>query len=169
MNEEIPRLESLLDSANSSIETLSSQLSDQASHISSLETDLSNLVQESTESAERYEGEIEEQKRVAQTISTELEKEKVDKRRVVGILVQCRAAETALREQVEECVVANSDLFRSRADQFLLLHSVSRLNYDSSLLSVPNILRFIRRSTISLESTLQLRSTSKNWSIRMLN
>ncbi|GAA5828975.1 hypothetical protein JCM5353_005188 [Sporobolomyces roseus] len=102
VNEEIPRLESLLNSANSSIETINSQLSDQASHISSLESDLSNLVQESTESAERYEGEIEEQKRVAQTISTELEKEKVDKRRVVGILVQCRAAETALREQVED-------------------------------------------------------------------
>ena len=102
MNEEIPRLESLLDSANSSIETLNTQVSDQASRISSLESDLSHLVQESTETAERYEGEIEEQKRVVSDISSELEREKLDKRRVVGILVQCRAAETALREQVEE-------------------------------------------------------------------
>ena len=59
-------------------------------------------MQESTETAERYEGEIEEQKRVVSDISSELEREKLDKRRVVGILVQCRAAETALREQVEE-------------------------------------------------------------------
>ena len=116
MNEEIPRLESLLDSANSSIETLNTQVSDQASRISSLESDLSHLVQESTETAERYEGEIEEQKRVVSDISSELEREKLDKRRVVGILVQCRAAETALREQVEEYAPIFSILRLAGAD-----------------------------------------------------
>lgn len=123
MNEEIPRLESLLDSANSSIETLNTQhsdqashIADQASHIAALETDLSRLVQESTETAERYEGEIEEQKRVVSDISSELEREKVDKRRVVGILVQCRAAETALREQVEEYIPIFSILRLAGAD-----------------------------------------------------
>ncbi|GAA5947937.1 hypothetical protein JCM3765_007037 [Sporobolomyces pararoseus] len=95
VNEEIPRLESEIDS-------LTSRLEDQVTHATSLETDLSNLVQESAESTERFEGEIEEQKRIIDTKAKELEKERADKRRVVGLLVQSRAAETALREQVEE-------------------------------------------------------------------
>lgn len=95
INEEIPRLEC-------EISTLTSRLEDQAAHIGTLEHDLSSLVQESAESTERFEGEIEEQKRIIGKKAEELEKERVDKRRVVGLLVQSRAAETALREQVDE-------------------------------------------------------------------
>ncbi|GAA5874795.1 hypothetical protein JCM16303_002986 [Sporobolomyces ruberrimus] len=95
VNEEIPRLER-------EISTLTSRMEDQAAHVATLEHDLSSLVQESAESTERFEGEIEEQKRIISKKVEELEKERVDKRRVVGLLVQSRAAETALREQVEE-------------------------------------------------------------------
>ena len=95
INEEIPRLESEVDS-------LTSRLEDQVAHATTLGTDLSNLVQESAESTERFEGEIEEQRRIIDTKAKELEKERADKRRVVGLLVQSRAAETAFREQVEE-------------------------------------------------------------------
>jgi len=95
VNEEIPRLES-------EISSLTSRLEEQTAHAATLETDLSNLVQESAESTERFEGEIEEQRRIIDTKAKELEKERVEKRRVVGLLVQSRAAETALREQVDE-------------------------------------------------------------------
>ncbi|GAA5925628.1 uncharacterized protein JCM15063_005076 [Sporobolomyces koalae] len=120
VNEDIPRLEAERAS-------LSSRLEEQVAHRTNLETDLTALAQESAESQLRLEGEIEEQKRVVEVKEKEIEKERVERKRIVGILLQSRAAETALREQVDELSEQNRVLAPLEAQHSSLQQTIDHL------------------------------------------
>ncbi|GAA6060097.1 hypothetical protein JCM10212_003505 [Sporobolomyces blumeae] len=131
VNEEIPRLERLLSTANDNIASLESRLEEELSLVASLEADVQTLEARLSEDHERFEGELEEQKRVVKAKEGELEKERVDKRRVVGLLVQSRAAETALREQIDSLssqIEVLQPLSLERANLQTTIDHLARLN-----------------------------------------
>lgn len=101
INTEIPRLEGLLASSEASLETTRTELASAHEHISTLESDLAEIQQRLVDETDRLEGQVEEQKRLLSEGRKELDKERGEKRRVVGILAQTRASEAALKEEVE--------------------------------------------------------------------
>ena len=101
INTEIPRLEGLLASSEASLETTRTELATAHEHISTLEADLAEIQQRLVDETDRLEGQVEEQKRLLSEGRKELDKERGEKRRVVGILAQTRASEAALKEEVE--------------------------------------------------------------------
>ncbi|GAA5875388.1 hypothetical protein JCM1840_003145 [Sporobolomyces johnsonii] len=131
VNEEIPRLESLLSTANTDISTLQDRLIEQSDLITSLENDISSLQQRAVDDTERWEGELEEQKRVTEEKEKEAEKERAEKRRVIGILAQSRAAEAAYKEEAE-LLSSELDKLAPLRDQQASLHQtidhLARLN-----------------------------------------
>ncbi|GAA6053204.1 hypothetical protein JCM3770_000030 [Rhodotorula araucariae] len=101
VNDEIPRLESLLSASESALAATREDLATSATQVAQLEADLAALEARRSEDAERYEGELEEQRRLVGDAKKEAERERTEKRRVVGILAQTRASEGALKEEVE--------------------------------------------------------------------
>lgn len=101
VNTEIPRLEGLLASSEASLETTRTELVTAHEQISTLEADLAEIQQRLVDETDRLEGQVEEQKRLLSEGRKELDKERGEKRRVVGILAQTRASEAALKEEVE--------------------------------------------------------------------
>ncbi|BGP16700.1 hypothetical protein JCM10213_009117 [Rhodosporidiobolus nylandii] len=94
VNDEIPRLVSLLSASESSLTTAREA-------IANLESDVSELQQRLVDEVDRLEGSLEEQRRIAEDKMKEAEKERVEKKRVVGLLAQTRASEGALRGEVD--------------------------------------------------------------------
>ncbi|GAA5820775.1 hypothetical protein JCM11251_003154 [Rhodosporidiobolus azoricus] len=94
VNTEIPRLESALSTTQSTLKTTQSTLT-------TLEADLSSLQTRLVEETDRLEGELEEQKRLAEDAAKMAERERGEKRRLVGLLAQTRASEGALSQEVE--------------------------------------------------------------------
>ncbi|GAA5911375.1 hypothetical protein JCM8208_005234 [Rhodotorula glutinis] len=101
VNDEIPRLEALLAASESSLSTARSDLSHATAQLAQLESDLVDLETRRQDDAERFEGELEEQRRLVAEARREAERERVEKRRVVGILAQTRASEGALKDEVD--------------------------------------------------------------------
>lgn len=104
VNTEIPRLETQLSSTEATLADTKSSLSSAEEQVSDLSSALADLEQRLADETDRLEGEIEEQKRHLADARKEVEKERTEKRRVVGLLAQTRASETALKEEVEMCV-----------------------------------------------------------------
>ncbi|GAA5999775.1 hypothetical protein JCM10207_005904 [Rhodosporidiobolus poonsookiae] len=94
VNSVIPDLESTLSSTSASLVTAESSVASLTSTVSTLEARLAD-------ETERYEGELEEQRRVVGEKVKEAERERAEKRRVVGLLAQTRASEGGLREEVD--------------------------------------------------------------------
>ncbi|GAA6039480.1 hypothetical protein JCM8097_009572 [Rhodosporidiobolus ruineniae] len=94
VNDEIPRLESLLHTTQTSLTSAESSLA-------ALQTDIADLQQRLVDETERLEGELEEQRRIADDRTKEAERERVEKRRVVGLLAQTRSSEVALKSEVD--------------------------------------------------------------------
>ncbi|GAA5935909.1 hypothetical protein JCM3775_007359 [Rhodotorula graminis] len=104
VNDEIPRLEALLAASEASLSTARSDLSNATAQLAQLEADLVDLETRRQDDAERFEGELEEQRRLVADARREAERERVEKRRVVGILAQTRASEGALKDEVDSLV-----------------------------------------------------------------
>ncbi|BGO91860.1 hypothetical protein NBRC10512_007659 [Rhodotorula toruloides] len=101
VNTDIPRLETQLSSTEDALADTKSSLSTAEEQVSDLSSALADLEQRLADETERLEGEIEEQKRHLADARKEVERERTEKRRVVGLLAQTRASETALKEEVE--------------------------------------------------------------------
>ncbi|BGP40580.1 hypothetical protein JCM10450v2_004579 [Rhodotorula kratochvilovae] len=134
VNDEIPRLESLLSVSELALSTARDDLATSSAQIAQLEADLSALEARRADEAERYEGELEEQRRLVGEAKKEAEKERVEKRRVVGILAQTRASEAALKEEVESLnnevthltpLLAANDALQQTIDHLARLNAAS--------------------------------------------
>ncbi|GAA5972377.1 hypothetical protein JCM8115_001317 [Rhodotorula mucilaginosa] len=134
INTEIPRLEGLLASSEASLETTRTELATAHEHISTLESDLAEIQQRLVDETDRLEGQVEEQKRLLSEGRKELDKERGEKRRVVGILAQTRASEAALKEEVESLtrevdhltpLLAETDALHQTVDHLARLNAAS--------------------------------------------
>ncbi|GAA5967646.1 hypothetical protein JCM11641_005722 [Rhodosporidiobolus odoratus] len=92
INVEIPRLESALAASETAFTSATED-------IAGFEHDIADLQQRLMDETGRLEGELEEQQRISQQKVAEAEKERVEKRRVVGLLAQTRASESALQSE----------------------------------------------------------------------
>ncbi|GAA5983819.1 hypothetical protein JCM10908_005939 [Rhodotorula pacifica] len=134
LNTDIPRLEGLLAASESSLRSTHDELAAAQSTISTLESDLAELQQRLVDETERLEGTVEEQRRLLSEGKKELEKERGEKRRVVGILAQTRASEGALKEEVDSLnrevtnltpLLAQTDALQQTIDHLARLNAAS--------------------------------------------
>ncbi|BGP55885.1 hypothetical protein JCM8202_002673 [Rhodotorula sphaerocarpa] len=136
LHTEIPRLEGLLAASESTLQSTRSALAAAEAHASSLEADLAELQQRLVDETGRLEREAEEQVRVAAETRKELERERAEKRRVVGILAQTRASEAGLKEEVESLnrevtsltpLLAQNDALQEAVDHLARLNAASEV------------------------------------------
>ncbi|GEM10020.1 hypothetical protein Rt10032_c09g4037 [Rhodotorula toruloides] len=134
VNNDIPRLETQLSSTEATLADTRSSLSTAEEQISDLSSALADLEQRLADDKERLEGEIEEQKRLLADARKEVEKERTEKRRVVGLLAQTRASEAALKEEVEilsadvtslRPLIAETTALRQTVDHLARLNAAS--------------------------------------------
>ncbi|GJN90948.1 hypothetical protein Rhopal_003962-T1 [Rhodotorula paludigena] len=134
VNDEIPRLEALLAASEASLSSTHDDLATSSAQITALESDLAALEQRRADEAEQFEGEIEEQKRLVADAKRDVERERAEKRRVVGILAQTRASEGALKEEVESLnneittltpLLAANDALQNTIDHLARLNAAS--------------------------------------------
>ncbi|GAA5864205.1 hypothetical protein JCM3774_001255 [Rhodotorula dairenensis] len=134
VNTEMPRLEGLLASSEASLASARDELSTAHETISTLETDLAEIQQRLVDETDRLEAELDDQKRALADARKDLDKERNEKRRVVGILAQTRASEGALKDEVDslnrEVVTLTPLLAQTDALQHTVDH-LARLNAAS--------------------------------------
>lgn len=101
VNEEIPGLEEQVEALTEERDEVRERASELHEALAVAEGDVNELQERAVSELERFEGEMEEQKRKMADKEKEVEKERSEKKRVAGLLGQSRAAQDGLREELD--------------------------------------------------------------------
>ena len=101
VNEEIPRLEEELRAASEERDEIRERVHEMHEALEVAEKNVAELQTRAEEDVERYEGQLEEQKRLYGEKEKEVVKERADKKRVANLLNQSRLAQDGLREELD--------------------------------------------------------------------
>ncbi|ORY84163.1 hypothetical protein BCR35DRAFT_303248 [Leucosporidium creatinivorum] len=110
VNEEIPVLEEQVDALTEERDEVRERASELHEALAVAEGDVQELQERAVIELERFEGEMEEQKRKVVDKEKEVEKERSEKKRVAGLLGQSRAAQDGLREELDLALARIADL-----------------------------------------------------------
>ncbi|KAK4047143.1 hypothetical protein OIV83_005595 [Microbotryomycetes sp. JL201] len=127
-NDEIPRLESELETVKQDAAELRDRASELHEALEVAENDIKELQTRAAEELERHEGEMEEQRRRLADKDKEVERERAEKKRVAGLLGQSRASQDGLREELDAALAELATAQKLQSDNKELARTVDQLS-----------------------------------------